>query len=188
VSPAGRLAARGTLPGLASPHPLAATLPSLFQEDFLAQRFCAALDDVLAPVTATLDCLPAYLDPALTPPDVLDWLAGWVGLDLAVQWPVERRRLLVARAAELHAWRGTAYAVRELVELATGIVPELEDSGGATWSREPQGRLPGRRTPELVVRLYAPADGAPDPAVLTRIVALVAPAHLSWRVEVVTLG
>ena len=55
-----------------------------------------------------LDCFPAYLDPWTTPPDLLDWLASWMGLAGARDIPLERRRRLVARAAELHAWRGTA--------------------------------------------------------------------------------
>jgi phage tail-like protein len=179
---------RGAIEGLRSPHPIAATLPAMYQDDDLAQRFCDALDGVLAPVISTLDCLPSYLDPRLAPPDVLDWLAGWVGLPDAVAWPLDRRRALVARAAELHAWRGTAYAIRELVELATGIVPELEDSGGTNWSRDAMSRLPGRRRPELVVRVYAPEGEVPDVTLLTRLVALVAPAHLPWQVEVTSLG
>jgi phage tail-like protein len=36
------------------------------------------LHEVLAPVVATIDCLGAYLDPALTPEDFLRWLGGWV--------------------------------------------------------------------------------------------------------------
>ncbi len=187
-----RLTSRRAVPGLRSPHPIGETLPGPYQDDDFAQRFCAALDEVLAPVLSTLDCLPAYLDPALTPPDVLDWLAGWVGMAEATRWPLERRQALVARAAQLHAWRGTPFAVRELVEVATGIVPELEDSGGVTWSRDPQGRLPGRRRPELVVRVHPPPEGAsdslPEVALLTRLVALVAPAHLPWRVEIAPTG
>lgn len=193
--PAG--SGRRGVPGLVSPHPIGATLPGLYQDDDLAQRFCAALDEVLAPVLATVDCLPAYLDPALAPPDVLDWLAGWVGLADAVFWPVQRRRALVARAAELHAWRGTPYAVRKLVRLATGLIPEIEDPGGTIWSHEPRSAPPPPGPPELVIRVRVPADppddvyspqSESDRTLLTALVRLVAPAHLPWRVEVVTGG
>lgn len=176
---------RGAVPGLLCPHPIGATLPGVYQDDDLAQRLCAALDEVLAPVVVTLDGLPAYLHPALTPPDVLDWLAGWVGLPDAVAWPLDRRRMLVARAGELHAWRGTPYAVREIVELATGIVPEIVDSGGTGWSRAARSRVPYKGRAELVVQVFVPTGPAPDVDLLTRLVALVAPAHLPWRVEVV---
>lgn len=176
---------RGAVPGLACPHPIGETLPGVYQEDDLTQRLCAALDEVLAPVVVTLDGLPAYLHPALTPPDVLDWLAGWVGLPDAVAWPLERRRRLVARAAELHAWRGTPYAVREMVELATGVVPDLTDSGGTSWSRDARSRVPWHGRAELVVRIQVSTGPVPDVDLLTRLVALVAPAHLPWRVEVI---
>ena len=101
-----RLPAR-TAPARISPHPLGATLPALYLDDVFAQNLCASLDEVLAPVISVLDCFPAYLDPRTAPPDMLDWLASWTGLLAARKLPVARRRRLVARAAALHAWRGT---------------------------------------------------------------------------------
>src|SRR4051812_4883430 len=90
--------ARGTVAGLASPHSLAAALPALYQEDDrasthpnMAQRFTSAFDELLAPVFLCLDNVDAYLDPMLAPPDFVDWLAGWLGLDLDENWPLERR-------------------------------------------------------------------------------------------------
>ena len=75
---------------------------------------------MLAPVLSTIDNLDAYLDPWLTPPDFLDWLAGWFGLELDATWPEERRRALVANALELGRWRGTVIGLALLVELYTG--------------------------------------------------------------------
>jgi phage tail-like protein len=94
-----------------------------------------------------LDSFAAYLDPWTTPPDVLDWLASWVGLDAAAALPLERRRELVAEAGELHAWRGTPAAVRELVRVATGRDADLEESGGTMWSQSPGTALPGSSVP-----------------------------------------
>ena len=74
---------RGIVPGLASPHPIGGTLPGLYADDSFAQRLCEGLDELLAPVLATLDCLPAYLDPGTAPLDLLEWLAGWVGIAVA---------------------------------------------------------------------------------------------------------
>ena len=82
---------RGMVAGLASPHPLGAALPALYQEDAFAQRLTASLDEVLSPIFASLDGLASYLDPALAPDDFLDWLAGWVGVSLDETWPIERR-------------------------------------------------------------------------------------------------
>ena len=156
---------------------------------------------MLAPVIGVLDCFPAYLDPRTAPPDMVDWLASWTGLLAARKLPLARRRRLVARAAALHAWRGTPDAVRELVELACNRPVELEESGGAGWSPNPGTPLPGSDQPGLVVRvrttgvLDRPADdpAEPDDAdtpvdedLLTRLLELVVPAHLPVRVDLVS--
>ncbi|HVN11598.1 MAG TPA: phage tail protein [Kineosporiaceae bacterium] len=167
-----------------SPHPLGATLPAVYLDDSFTQRFCSALDEILARDIAVLDCFPAYLDPGTAPPDLLDWLASWLGLAGARTLPVERRRRLVARAAELHAWRGTPRAVRELVELASGLPADIEESGGTSWSREAGAPLPGRGRPALVVRLRTGGDRVGvDEDLLARLLELVVPAHLPWRLE-----
>jgi phage tail-like protein len=67
-----------------------------------------------------LDCLPAYLDPATAPADLVEWLAGWVGVAIAPGMPERRRRQLVAAAARLYVWRGTLSAIGTIVELSSG--------------------------------------------------------------------
>jgi phage tail-like protein len=175
---------------MASPHPLGATLPALYLDDVFALRMCEAFDEVLAPIIAVLDCFNAYLDPALAPADMVDWLASWLGLPGIADLPVERLRVLVARSASLYARRGTPAAVRELVELATGRPVELEESGGAEWSREVGRPLPGTDRPGLLVRIrvdappLAESSAAPvTPAVVNRLLKLVVPAHIPWWVE-----
>ena len=172
---------RGTAPGLASPHPLGDTLPGLYADDSFTQRLCQALDEALAPVFATLDCFPAYLDPGTAPPDLLEWLAGWVGM---VVDPVStaRNRQLVAAAARLYMGRGTPSAIKTIFELATGRTPEIEESGGSAWSHDPDGALPGRPEPEVVVRLRT-ADPRGDGPRLTALIAAFTPAHVLWRLE-----
>jgi phage tail-like protein len=173
---------RGTVPGLTSPHPLGDSLPALYADDSLAQRLCRGLDEVLAPVLATLDCLPAYLDPATAPADLVEWLAGWVGVAVAPEMPDRRRRLLVAAAAQLYVWRGTPSAIRDIVELSAGQAPEIRESGGTSWSQDPDAPLPGRPEPELVVRLRTVGPGI-DEARLTALIEAFVPAHVPWRLE-----
>lgn len=181
---------RGALDGeaLVSPHPIATLLPGLFQDDDLVQRFTGALDAVLAPVFGTLDSGDAYVDPLLAPLDFVRWLAQWVGVELDASWPEERQRRLVARGAELYAWRGTVRGLVELIETTTGLVADVDDSGDVAWSNTaaPAGALPGTGSPALVVRVRAPAGGAPvDTARLDALIAAAKPAHVAHRLDVV---
>ena len=175
---------RGAVPGLASPHPLGGTLPGLYADDSFAQRLCQGLDEVLAPLLSTLDCLPAYLDPATAPADLVEWLAGWVGVAIAPGMPDGRRRQLVAAAARLYVWRGTLSAIRTIVELSSGQTPEIHESGGTSWSQNPHAPLPGRSQPELVVRLRTAGPDI-DEARLAALIDAFVPAHVPWRLELV---
>lgn len=177
---------RGAVNGMPTPHALGRHLPGLFQEDDLAQRFTAGLDDVLAPVLWVLDSLDAYLDPELAPEDFVSWLAGWVGLELDDNWPLTRRRALVRRAAELHRWRGTVRGVAAAVALYTGVEPEIDDTGGVAWSPAPGTDLPGRAPPRLVVRVRPGEGEEVDADRVERLVAAAKPAHVAHEVEVLT--
>ncbi|MGC4941080.1 phage tail protein I [Kribbella sp. DT2] len=172
---------RGTPGGLGTPYPLGLLLPAVFQDDELLMRFLAAVDEVIAPAIASLDCLPAYVDPALAPPDFLGWLAGWVGTELDETWSVELQRATIARAVELHRGRGTVAGLRRQLELATGGEVEITDTGGVGWSLEPvddhSGSTPARLT--VVVR-----DSAVSAAVVEAVVEAVKPAHVVHEVRV----
>jgi phage tail-like protein len=165
-----------------SPFPLGAMLPGVFQADPFTQMFCSALDRVVAPVVATLDSMPAYLDPATAPPDMLAWLGSWVGLALEGDWPDDRRRVLVAAAAGLHARRGTRAAIEDAVRLATGLPPRLEESGGTSVALDPRARVPGEDEPFLVV-VVPEAAGGIDETALRGLVALLVPAHVPWELR-----
>lgn len=168
---------RGLVPDLPSRHPLGAQLPAVYAEDDLAQRLTESLDEVLAPVLAVLDCLPAYFDPVLAPADFIALLGAWVGADGEVPG-----------AVAAHALRGTRAGLAEQVRQVFGVIPEIEESGGATWSATPGTVLPGSGRPYLLVRLRVPDPAAVDTAALTVFVARERPVHLPFRVEVVPIG
>ena len=111
---------RGLVRTLISPHPLGESLPALFQEDGFTQRFMSAFDAALAPIFATMDNLPTYFDPWLTPPDFLEWLGSWFGLALDDSWSVERRRAVLAAAFEFYRMRGTVKGLKAQIETLTG--------------------------------------------------------------------
>jgi phage tail-like protein len=178
---------RGAVDGLVSPFPIGELLPSVYGEDEMALRFTTALDDLFAPLLSVLDCLPAYFDPALAPADFVSWLGGWVGAELAGDEPDEVLRRTVGGVATAHRLRGTVGGVAEAIRLAFGVVPEVIESGGATWSPRPRGDFPGDPVPGLVVRLRVPDPGAIDRDRVERLVAAVRPAHIPCVVEIIPM-
>ncbi|MER6634208.1 phage tail protein I [Streptomyces microflavus] len=176
---------RAAVPGLPSRYPIGELLPALYADDDLAQRFTAGLDTVLAPVLSTLDNLPAYFDPALAPADFLPWLATWVGVDIDRAWPQELQRAVVARAVELHRWRGTRRGLVEHLRLCFGVHAEVRDGGGVAWSAGPGTELPPAPTGELLVRVWPVAPGATvDASRVLDVVTASCPVHLTCRVEI----
>jgi phage tail-like protein len=177
---------RAAIPGLPSRYPIGGQLPALYADDDFAQRFTAGLDTVLAPVFSTLDNLPAYLDPRVTPVDFLAWLASWVGAGDDPQWPLELRREAVVRAVELHRWRGTRRGLTEALRLALGVRADVSGDGGAAWSSTAGSELPPAPAGETLVRVWA-AGGTPvDAGRVHDIVRAMCPVHTAIRVEVLS--
>ncbi|MDQ3953142.1 MAG: phage tail protein [Actinomycetota bacterium] len=173
---------RGAAPGLASPHPLGSLLPALYHEDSLAQRFTAGLDDVLAPVLCVLDCLDAYVDPALAPPDFVAWIASWLDVERDDDVPMERCRVVVRDVADAYRMHGTARGIAAAVRALAGVDPEIHESGGVSWSRSPAADTPVAAAPSI--RVVVPADSAVDLRAVERTVAGAKPAHVAHRVEI----
>jgi phage tail-like protein len=187
--------ARGTIDGLASPHPLATALPALYLEQeidrrsgdlvpSMAERFTEAFDELLAPVFSCLDNFHAYLDPELAPPDFLVWLAGWVGADLDETWPSARQREHVLRAVELYRRRGTVRGLVDAVSVYTGGEAEVVDSGGIAWSTSPETTLPGANEARATVRVRVDDPDSLDRARVEAILAVAKPAHVVAELEV----
>src|SRR5262249_44900095 len=128
----------------------------MLQDDPFVCRLAAGLDDVVAPLLLALDNLESYLDPAVAPPDFVEWRADCLGLALDENWPLARRRALVTGAVDLYRAQGTKQALAAYVALYTGCEPEIEESGGCEWSLTPNSALPGDAELRLVVRV--PAD------------------------------
>jgi phage tail-like protein len=176
---------RGVIDDLDNAVPLSLQLPAIYQEDDFTQRFVSAFDVALAPVVAVLDDLAAYVDPHLAPDDFVEWLAGWVGLELFGSWDLGTRRAIVAEAVHSYRRGGTADAIKEAVALASGADVEISESGGASWSSTPHSELPGddSSTMRVIVRVDDPQTV--DAARLDAFVVSVKPAHIGHVLEVV---
>lgn len=179
---------RGLIDSLPSPRPIGAALPAALQEDEFCQRMMLAFDEVLAPIFTTLDCLETYLDPELAPPDFVDWLAGWVGIDLDETWTLERRRTLIEQAVALYRIRGTAAGLAAHINLYSGVTPEIADSGGCEWSQTADSAMPGSARPHVTVRLRVGDAASVKRTTVDRIVASSRPAHVPYDVEILVGG
>lgn len=175
---------RAAVPGLPSRYPIGEQLPALYAEDDFAQRFTSGLDTVLAPVFATLDNLPAYLDPRVTPEDFLAWLASWVGGADDPRRPLELRRAATVRAMELHRRRGTAGGLAEALRLVLGVGADVVGGGAAAWSRTAGAALPPAPAAEVLIRVWPERTPDVDADRVRELVRDLCPVHTAWRVEV----
>lgn len=114
-------------------------LPSIFHEERLPDnssdqrsnflnRFLKIFETIWEPLEQRQDHISMYFDPYTCPASFLPWLASWFDLPVDARLPESRLRLLVAEAVELQAWRGTHYGLTRLIEIYTGISPEISSS------------------------------------------------------------
>ena len=156
-------------------------------DDFI-ERFCAALDGVVAPVLVTLDSLDVYVDPDLTPDAFLSWLGAWVALGARQRWPEQAWRTLIDDASEVFRRRGTAWALERVVRLYTGGAVEVNDPGWSDVPADPTAapRREGPGVVDVIVRGgRIPPDDPAQMAGLRHVVREAVPAHVAYRVEVI---
>ena len=114
---------------------LRAGLPAVYQESDFGMRFIGGLEELLDPIVAVLDALPAHFNPDHAPRDVLNLLAAWLGVDLDESQEIRHQREMVRRAADLGRKRGTVAGMELALSLAFPDVPlRIEDEGGVRWS------------------------------------------------------
>ena len=100
-----------------------------------AMRFLHALEEVLDPIVATLDSLPAHLDADLAPEHALAGMASWLGVDEVESLPATQRREAVRRAGELARLRGTRAGLELALSLFfPDITVRINDHGGVVVS------------------------------------------------------
>lgn len=158
-------------------------LPEIYQDDGFGVRFLEGLETLLDPIVATLDALPAYVDPDLAPRDVLDLLAAWLGLTVDESWPDDRVRDALRLAGKLGQKRGT----KEGLELALAIAfPEhplrVEDGGKVTWSADPDASP--APSPNSFVVYCDKSLGEADQARIARVIEQAKPIHVGYRLRV----
>lgn len=168
---------------------LLAYLPEIFGEgedaDFLG-RYLMIFETIADQMDQMIGGLPDRFDSSVTPESFLQWLASWIGAVIDEGWPVARRRAILARAMDLHRWRGTVRGLSEHLQLYTGFKPEIVERGdGMTLGAETQlgyqtvlGR--GDRPHHFSVVLRVPDPTEFDRARLRTVIEAQRPAHTTY--------
>lgn len=145
-------------------------LPPIYHEHPFLGRFLLAFEGVMAPIEQTVDNFDLFLDPRTVPVFFLNQLAAWLDMTLDENWPVEKRRAVVAEAGELYRRRGTRWSLGRFLEIYTGVTPQID---------EPEGKPHHFR-----VVLRVPPGNSVDPATVERIIRANKPAHTTYSLEI----
>ncbi|MEO8075542.1 MAG: phage tail protein [Acidobacteriota bacterium] len=169
-------------------------LPVVFQRTALPGNPLTALLQVMEvlhqPSEGVLRNLDAALDPRRAPDAFVPFLARWVDLEPVFdaapeESSVERQRQpistglgrlreLVAAAAQLSRWRGTARGLLLFLETATGVT-------GFTIDEQVSG--PDGLPRPYHIRVHAPASTAAHRILIERIIELEKPVHVTYQLE-----
>ncbi len=102
-------------------------LPAFYRDNEFMGQFLMIFESILKPIENTVNNIPLYFDPRISPEELLPWLGSWLDLALDATLPLSRRRQLVASAAELYRWRGTKRGLIEYLRICTGVVPAVSE-------------------------------------------------------------
>jgi len=163
---------------------LRGSLPSVYQDGDFGMRFVGALEATLDPILAVLDALPAHFDPDLAPPDLLELMAAWLGVDLDESQDILHQREMLRRAAELGRRRGTVRGLELALELSFPAVPlRVEDQGGVRWTITPGETLDDAPPASFVVYCDQPVPEHVQ-ASIARCIEHYKPVNTTFRLRV----
>jgi phage tail-like protein len=109
---------------------LALQLPRALAADPVVNGFVSAVEEIADSVRERIDGVEHQVDTGLATPEMLQFLASWLGLELEPTDPPEYQRSLVREVGRLLGWRGTRFGIEGLLEAATGSRVTVSDGGG----------------------------------------------------------
>jgi phage tail-like protein len=175
---------RPTPPVASSRAYLRGSLPSVYQDGDFGMRFVGALEEMLDPIVAVLDALPAHFNPDHAPRDALDLMAAWLGVNLDESQDLPAQRETVRQCAELGRRRGTVRGLELALALRFPKVPlRVEDEGGVRWTIDPKSKPEAAPKPSFVVYCDKPIAESTQ-AAIARCIDEFKPVHTSYRLRV----
>lgn len=168
-------------------------LPGVFQRtarpDSLLAGLLAAMETLQEPAEEVLANLDAYFDPYRAPNYFVPFLAQWVDLGWLVSMPspdrsaasptsppfpsgIARLRNLIANAAYLSRWRGTAHGLCRFLEIATGLIGFKVDE---------QVRGPDGQIRPFHLHVYAPGESQRYSTLVEQIIQSEKPAYVTYE-------
>jgi phage tail-like protein len=130
VPHASGLARAGGQPGAVTAGWLVNQLPRAMAADPVLRGFVTAFEEVADTVRERVDAIEHQVDTGLATPEMLQYVAAWLGLELEPTDPLEYQRSLVRQLGQLLGWRGTRHGIEGLLEAATGSRVTVSDGGG----------------------------------------------------------
>jgi phage tail-like protein len=103
-------------------------LPVIFHDSDFLNRFLQMFEAIWEPLEQRQDHFEMYFNPRTCPASFLPWFASWFDLQVSPQLPEARLRSLLAEAIEIYRWRGTKYGLARMIEVCTGLKPEITET------------------------------------------------------------
>jgi phage tail-like protein len=145
-------------------------LPVLFHDNEFLGRYLLILESIWEPLEQRQDHIDQYFNPATCPASFLPWLARWLDVSFNAHWPEARRRHLLAEAMDLYRWRGTRYGLERMIEVCTGLTPEITEDPAQPFV--------------FRVRVTIPAGSGIERDLIEELVRAHKPAHAGYVLEV----
>lgn len=144
-------------------------LPVVYHDNEFLGRFLNIFESIWEPLEQRQDHIDMYFDPRTCPVEFLPWLASWFDLALDPEWPEAQRRALLLEAYDLYRWRGTRYGLQRIIELRTGLSPEILDEPGLPFV--------------VRIRAHLTAESGITRQMLTDVIDNHKPAHVGYILE-----
>lgn len=145
-------------------------LPAIHQDNDFLGRFLQIFESLWEPMEARQETINGYFDPLSCPEPFLPWLSSWFGIPYYPSWPEWRRRRFLWVSIKNLWIRGTAEALSHVIEVCTGLIPEIRDDGDFL----------------IHISIHASDGLSIDTSLLELLIQTHKPAHVEYVLEVVS--